>query len=176
MTKAELDRLEAVAAAATPGPWEWAERRFNRKYQVPMKNGRVRAKPGRSIRDSWVYALVGPIMPVHPDSIRNRPKDPETGMPPGIDEHDYRRVMALRWFQVKGKTLFNVHPSPKDADFIAEARTAVPALLAEVRRLQEENAALRQELEERPAMTAQDDPSPDRHPSLPPSDRKEPSR
>ena len=146
MTKDELDRLEAVAAAATPGPWEWAERRFNRKYQVPMKNGRVRAKPGRSIRDSWVYALVGPIMTVHPDSIRNRPNDPGTGMPPGIDEHDYRRVMALRWSQVKGKTLFNVHPSPHDAALIAEARSAVPALIAEIRRLQAENEALRAEL------------------------------
>ena len=63
-----------------------------------------------------------------------------------------------------------------NAVFIVAVREAVPALIAEIRRLQAENAALRQELEERPAMTAQDDPSPDRHPSPPPSDRKEPPR
>ena len=134
MTNEELDRLEKLASKATPGPWEWAEDRFNWKYRRRKKDGTFAAKAGKRLTDSWVFCLVGP----HSWCPPGRPVDPETGIPRGLDEHDYHHVMGLRWFHVKVKTLFNVSPSPADEAFIAASRSAVPELIAEVRRLRAE--------------------------------------
>jgi hypothetical protein len=46
LTEVELAQAEALCRAATPGPWEWAEERFNRRA------GGDRAE--------WAYLLLGP--------------------------------------------------------------------------------------------------------------------
>lgn len=81
MTDGELDRLQALADAATAGPWEYHDRGTNYDWDV-------------------------------------------TG-PRCLDLSGY--VKGMFW-------------NREDAAFIAASREAVPALIAEVRRLREENA------------------------------------
>lgn len=67
----------------------------------------------RRLREQYVYLLQGA---------------------PREDRFD-KDVMQLNWYHVKGSSLLNVGPSMDDARFIASARTDVPLLVAEVRRL-----------------------------------------
>jgi hypothetical protein len=122
---AELDGLDQLARKATPGPWVWDEERWNDAVAPLGRSGRRRARPGRSVRETFVYYLRGPA---------------RGGVHPPCDPWDYHVVCALQWSQVRGDTLCNCHPEGADAELIARAREALPRLVAEVRRLRAELA------------------------------------
>ena len=111
MSEQELAEIEARAAAAEPGPWRWREREHNERI-------RKTSRAGRRSREQWVYLLQGPA----PDANWE-------------DDQHIHQVMALNWSVIRGTTLSNVGPHPKNAAFIAHSRTDVPQLAAEVRRL-----------------------------------------
>lgn len=91
----DLDAIEARAAAATEGPWEWREDSHDR------------------------LILAGPLKSPSPD-----------------DESAYPWMAVLSWAGLKEpKRPLTAKLSPADKAFIAAARTDVPALVAEVRRL-----------------------------------------
>ena len=98
------------------------------------RNGDWRALPGRNSRDTHVFLLVGPRFDGEgpPTEAAYDPASPDHR---NFDEYDYKRVMALPWRYIRGDGIVNVTPSDDDAAFIAAARTAVPALIAEIRRL-----------------------------------------
>lgn len=111
MTDDELDRLEALADAARPGPWTWE----------PAEADGVRLKhpehiPGNSIAmcelvnaKHWIITAHGRVH--------------VTGLAPEWTDGDGEGEFDV----------FNVHaPS---AALIAASRTAVPALIEEIRRL-----------------------------------------
>lgn len=60
-----------------------------------------------------------------------------------------RWVVDAKYRCVAGGTAGGIGPRAFDADFIAAARTALPALIAEVRRLTDENAFLRKAYREK---------------------------
>lgn len=91
MSDIDLDRLDALAAAATPGPWQ---------EDGPWWSNHV---------SGWVITT-------------------------GADRNAVA-YQPLGWDRLP--------TSAADAAFIAAARDAVPALVAEVRRLREENAGLK---------------------------------
>lgn len=98
---AELDSLDALANAATPGPW-------------------------RSMREGNQYVGISAFEPKlvaasRVDGIR-RPSNPYSAAHFGSDT---KEPEVARFIDA-------------DADFIAAARTAVPALCAEVRRLRDQ--------------------------------------
>lgn len=122
------DRLADIAARsdmATPGPWAWREDQFREKYMQRLSNGNWRARPGKRASDSWVMLLTGPLHWTIPTSFT--PEEIEQA----TDEWDYPHILALRWNQVRGNTLFNAAPFAHDAAFIAATRTDVPDLLAD---------------------------------------------
>ena len=94
MTEEELVEIEARAAAATPGPWEWNGGQFE------------------DARLQWGDKF----------------------------------VLFASLYMPRGNWEAYVDVSDADMDFIAAARSDVPALVAEVRRLRAENDALRREL------------------------------
>lgn len=111
--KAEWRRL---ADAATPGPWVWREKVFN---DTPRLDGR----PKRRKDELWLYCLLG--APLHEEAEAWR------------DAFDYTSVMMMRWSDLRRSSIANATPNSADRDFIAAARTAMPALLAEAERLEE---------------------------------------
>ena len=92
MTEQELERLQALAEAATPGPWEW---RGDNMHAVALTRW-TRELAEREL-GSWQKGEPGPRL-IETDA--------------GV-----------------------YGPCPSDRAFIAAARAAVPALVAEVRRL-----------------------------------------
>lgn len=115
MTAGEIAELRKIEAAATRGPWEWAEAKWN-------------AKIGQRRRGNWIYCLQGPSR----YGSCNQP---------WADEYDYSHIFGLRWYQVKGSEISVMRD--EDKALIAAARNALIPLLDEVERLQAENAALR---------------------------------
>lgn len=117
----DLDAIEMRCAAATPGPWAWITDRMNDRVSKRTQTGGRRALPGRRLRDLWVYLLAGP--PRQGGDVKE-----------WMDPWDFPHVIALPWASVKGTTVTGF-PSKDDEAFIAAARTDVPALVSEVRRL-----------------------------------------
>lgn len=159
MTDAELDAIEARAGAATPGPWsafylndaaaDWREA-FNTNAPERATGGYVfRLDPLHTIRvmaaEPEIYEPGETvIVPDNGTSIANkraicRGYDIDTGEP----EHE--ELVDIR---------------PHDAAFIASARTDIPALIAEIRRLKrgeftaDEFQSLCHHRDERPGCTA----------------------
>lgn len=135
----DLEPIKKRLRAATPGPWRWREGLIREKYMARLRNGTWRAKPGRKAQDVYVYFLAGaPIDRGWGAAV----SEDELFLSGRIDEWDFRRVMTLRWGQVKG-TSFSGGPSRKDMDLIAAAPEDIRALLAEVECLREEVGRLR---------------------------------
>mgnify|MGYP001612893948 FL=1 len=99
----------------TPGPWSWREDEFRSKYMQRMRNGNWRAKSGHRANESWVFLLTG--------AVRN-PTIPENHR----DEWDYPHVLALRWVNVRGKSVYGAGPKPADASLIAATPDLLEAL------------------------------------------------
>ena len=98
-----LDKIQALADAATPGPWGWEKAGFGDMILLSGADGVLFSYP--------VYD--GPIADAHIESA-------------------------------------DLHVEPADAEFIAAARTLIPALVAQVRELQAENTRI-QALREPPS-------------------------
>lgn len=111
LSEDDLAAIEERCRGLTPAPWHWTQDIVN-DY---IRDGRGR----RAWRDQYVYILAG----------RGQRYQ---------DSWDHN-VLRLQWSQIKGDT-FMGSPSKKDAAFIAAARSDVPRLLAEVRRLRTELA------------------------------------
>lgn len=123
-----LDGIEMRAEAATPGPWWWGEEFFRTRHMKRTHAGLWRAKPGRRARDTHALLLVGcgpggPYMPESP-SWDNDP----------IDEWDFPGIIRLQWEDLRSAS-WTGGPKNADCHFIAAARTDIPVLIAEVRRL-----------------------------------------
>jgi hypothetical protein len=103
MTPEDLDRLEALAAAATKGPW----------------------RAGRMDTESYYIDGSGPFKNVYAD-------DPRGGVHPQLGE-------ILPYVVATGEG----DECRDNAAFIAASREAVPALIAEVRRLTVQRDGLR---------------------------------
>jgi hypothetical protein len=114
-------RLRDLVDAATPGPWEWAEDRWNDHY---AHKGAAR----------WFWRLQGP-------------QQHASGHP---DPWDYHEVTGLRWYQFSARSrkdgVVGV-PGQGDRALIAAAPAAITALLDEVERLRAEVERLRAEVE-----------------------------
>lgn len=105
----DLEAIEARCRAARPGPWHWTH---------DLVNEYVRSRrSGKHWRERYIYLLQG----------RGQ----------RFQDSSDARVLGLEWNLIKGDT-FCGSPRPADAAFIAAARSDVPRLLAEVRRLREE--------------------------------------
>ena len=104
-----IENLEALERAATAGPWKWNHDELNARYK--KRDGRRRKN------NQLVFSLDGPKH--NPDMIEG-----------AADAYDYQSVMRLWWHSVKGTSIVNANPSPKDAELIVAARNALPALLA----------------------------------------------
>jgi len=115
----QLAQLEALAAAATPGPWGWFGHRDHGMYLATVHNGRV------YVMDFIRQGMQG----AQPQfQVRKNAEHPDWGtMTPAselaVAPQDYRDdIVAI---------------DNPDARFIAAARGAVTDLLAEVRRLRD---------------------------------------
>jgi transcriptional regulator with XRE-family HTH domain len=111
VTDDELDRLDALAQAASPGPWTWA---LAESDGVTLRHPDMTPPGCLTVTDlesptRWVASADAPA--------------PITGLPP--DENDGSTDGEFLVFQV----------FEPDAAFITASRTAVPKLIAEVRRL-----------------------------------------
>jgi hypothetical protein len=115
----DLAHWRALSDQATPGPWQWAEEKWNTRLK-------------QNDRSRYVYCLQGP------------PYDGSLGER-WVGEFDYYRIMTLRWAQVKGDTLLGGSPTQENREFIAAARTALPRLLDYVASLEAENARLKEQ-------------------------------
>ena len=104
-----IERLEALERAATAGPWKWNHDELNARYK--KRDGRRRKN------NQLVFSLDGPKH--NPDMIEG-----------AADAYDYQSVMRLWWHSVKGTSIVNANPSPKDAELIVAARNAIGPLLA----------------------------------------------
>src|SRR5262245_20833764 len=82
-----LSTIESRADKATPGPWEWGEDRFNDRIAPTDMNGNRKPKEGWRLRDTFVYLLHGPR------------RTPDDGV---FDPWEYRKVMYLGWWAIKG--------------------------------------------------------------------------
>lgn len=152
MTEEQLSEIEARANAATAGPWMWRERLAN------AQGGRTKR---RSVREGrLVYLLTRALYPHEHDCAIGRGRFTREYQPPAwCDDprcaavYETSALMALRWRDIKrGTVLWNVTPPPNDEAFIARARTDIPALVAEVRRLRAALEQLRDgEVSEQPA-------------------------
>jgi len=125
----DLKPIKERLEKATPGPWAWREDDFRPKYMKQKRDGTWMARPGCRATDSWVMLLTGPARKPCADPI---PENIMRGYP---DEWDFPHIVALRWDQIKGKSLWNATPGPGDAKFIANAPTDIKALIEEVERL-----------------------------------------
>lgn len=128
----DLTPIKERLAKATPGPWTWREDDFRPKYMKQKRDGNWMARPGRKAKDSWVMLLTGPPHA----SVREgfAQEDIQRGYP---DEWDFPHIFALRWNQIKGKSLVNAVPGSDDAKLIANAPTDIKALIEEVERLRD---------------------------------------
>ena len=111
MTDNELDRLDALAQAATPGPWlqgMWSGicERPDHSPPHPGPTECIYTQYLRTYREVLGYVSVAPDVTL-------------------IGGHDQGAWLA-----------------PPDAEFIAASRTALPALVAEIRRLRRQLAGL----------------------------------
>ena len=135
MTDERLAQIKALCEKATPGPWRWMEDVFRQRYAVKTRTGKYRAKPGRSIRDTWIGLLLGAPDGFVQEQIKKNGIEATvaSGM---VDEYDFKGIFRLRWSDIRGEC-FSGMPRHEDCAFIAEARTIVPELIAEVERLRE---------------------------------------
>jgi hypothetical protein len=125
----DIEPIKKRLAAATPGPWRWMEDIFRHKYMERMKNGSWRAKPHKKAENSWLMLLTGPVHP----SVQNFNQDGiNNGFP---DEYDFPHIIAIRWGDLKKKSIFNATPRRHDAEFISNAPIDIAMLIEEVERL-----------------------------------------
>ena len=130
MNEDRLQALEALCQKATPGPWIDLARTYFERCKADKKNRGGRWYHG-SMRQSSPLVLL-----VRDDDGYGRRIDPEH-IPCCIDKFDLTTIISLFWSSLPRRTtsmgegFFN----PEDAAFIAEARTALPEALAEIRRL-----------------------------------------
>ena len=137
MTDAELDEIEARAEKATPGPWGWF--------------GNVRARSVYLATQFWGRHFVmqfarwgmNGAQPVFRSPLPPDDSERAEGRPaPAIMRTLSELVDADNGFLTadhNGEIVAVGHP---DAVFIAAARTDVPRLVAEIRRLKAERLAL----------------------------------
>jgi hypothetical protein len=116
-TPEELAHWRDLSDKATRGPWAWNEERWN--ALLKRKNS----------PHKYIYALQGP------------PRCPAEW----ADQWDYRTIMKLQWYSVKGSMLLDGSPPPADRAFIAEARTALPRCLDYIDQLHQQIAALKED-------------------------------
>jgi hypothetical protein len=116
MTDDRLAELEALASAATPGPW----RAGRPTFQCVLDHG----KDGHG-RGNCRYGFRGWV-----DGGTTVSRDVAYG--PESVSTDEAPVVAGMWDYEEGGVR-----EPADASFIAAARIAVPELIAEIRRLRE---------------------------------------
>jgi hypothetical protein len=138
MTDDELAKIKERCEKATPGPWEWAQDRINDLHfrirrEKPDANGHIfRAKPGSGgLRNSFIYLLKRRF------DIPAFDRETLTGS-----------VMYLRWFEYRANGYSN-GPQEYDAEFIAHARSDIPALLEEVESLRKTLAWIEEGMTER---------------------------
>ena len=130
----DLNKLEATAKAATPGPWTWAEDSLNERIAPMGKGGKRRAKPGRNIKDTLVYCLVGPLT----ENAK------QYGAEAFLDRYDHRVVMALEWRHVRPDCLLGATPADVNKAFMEAANPAtVLDLIKQIRTLQADIETLR---------------------------------
>lgn len=110
ITPERLAAIKARVAAATPGPWEWAQ-----EIVRELLNKR-KTKIGLLL-----YWLRGPARP-------DGSADPSANTNP-IQPADWADVCHLYWSDVKRKEVYDATPSPADSDFIAHSRTDIPDLI-----------------------------------------------
>lgn len=125
-----IEEIRSRCKAATPGPWEWAEKRWNDQMAPVGKSGKRRAVRGRSIKECYVYRLQGP-----------------PACPNPIDRFDYKVIMELNWYSVKGNALLGATPRPSDREFISHARQDMEILLDRIESLELEINDLKQRRE-----------------------------
>ncbi len=127
MTDDELAAIRARCEAATPGPWEW-ERSYSVAY--PGTDGKccycLSPKANELVRE--FVAEDGRPAHVHRFAWDDYPDKWHF-----IDSADGTTITGNYDYEDGG-----VASKREDADFIAHARTDVPALLAEVERLRKE--------------------------------------
>lgn len=124
--KAELRRL---AEAATPGPWL----DLTTIYFERMKDYRKRTR-------KWWHGTQAdslPVVLIVSALVRGERVNPED-IPQRVDYWDLNRVISWRWGMLPRRTesIGEGFFSPEDAAFVTASREAVPALLAEVERLE----------------------------------------
>lgn len=112
MTEEELKAIEARVQAATPGPW-YAIHTDDEAFQTATYVG---LDPRGT--------LVGPRE--YSDGTRHKKRIMEGGV-------SYERVVAITCLQMPLLTLLD--ESEENTRFVAHAREDIPALIAEIRRL-----------------------------------------
>lgn len=132
MTPKELAEIEARAEAAFPGPWEWRSPLDAAGPWAQKKRSRPNAKRTREwsddVGDHFALLLQGvPGWHVEPKTTK-QPSEIE-----GLDIFG-GAVLGVHWPERKKEVEIS-GLTHKDRQFIAHARTDVPALVAEVRRL-----------------------------------------
>lgn len=140
----ERDAIEARANAATRGPWEWSSPLDAAGPWARPKRSRPYAKRERQwsedVLDHYALLLRGvPRWVRHVEAkTEKHPSEIE-----GLDIFD-GTVLGIHWPERKREVEFSGF-AHEDKEFIAHARSDVPALVAEVRRLQAEVRRLQAE-------------------------------
>lgn len=129
MTDEQLAEIERRANAATPGPWI----DLSRAYFERCKRDR------RTHGNRWYHGSERascPLALIVRDSVQGKPFALED-IPRRVDRYDLKAVFSLFWSSLpkQAKSMMEGFFRPEDAAFITHARTDVPALIAEVRRL-----------------------------------------
>lgn len=129
MTEEELTALERLAERATPGPWvDWLARYADAMNAYKKRHG------------VWYHGTAAWSTPVvligGSTDFMGQPLTDED-IPGRADFHDLKKVIGWRWGMLKRGTtaITEGFLSPEDTAFICASRAAVPALIAEVRRL-----------------------------------------
>lgn len=151
ITKEQLAEWKALAESATAGPWDIGRLGFVEPL-IPREDMRSYGLDPDRITDPWVCSLCV----YRPDwPLLKSGSDPVTGVKPGTSWHvhwEYSRG-GMNEFQEPWRTISSrstgetivdhfgyedggVDSCEADAQFIVAARMALPALIAEVERLQ----------------------------------------
>jgi hypothetical protein len=129
LTDAQLDAIEARAAAATPGPWYWT---------APAHTGDATTATSGALRTQTPTPKPLPDGSTFADSAVMLPVARLRGDPYWLERFNKANAQGKTALQVA----MECFAREEDKAFIAQARDDVPALLAEVRRLRQQLAAL----------------------------------
>ena len=136
LTDEQIQEIESITEKATPEPWVDLTHEYYRRCEADKK------KTGR-----WYHGSRNASMPltfIAQGTHHGEPIDLDQ-IPRRLDRYELKTVFCVLWSDLPQRTrsVFNGFFRKEDMAFITRARSAIPALIETIRRLQDENERLR---------------------------------